>query len=83
MVISKFADYSGDDKPSIDKVTFRIYTNDQAAYNDVLANQLDFTDIIPSDRLVGDLYKTELDGRNLQRETGTISVWRTRPTTRR
>ena len=74
MVISKFADYSGDDKPSVDKVTFRIYTNDGAAYNDVLANQLDFTDIIPSDRLVGDLYKTELDGRNLQRETGTVSV---------
>ena len=74
MVISKFADYSGTDKPSIDKVTFRIYTNDGTAYNDVLANQLDFTDIIPSDRLVGDLYKTELEGRNLQRETGTISV---------
>ncbi len=74
MVISKFADYAGSDKPSIDKVTFRIYTDDNAAYNDVLANSLDFTDIIPSDRLVGDLYKTELQDRNLQRETGTISV---------
>ncbi len=74
IVISKFDDYSGEEKPSIDKVTFRIYTDEGAAYNDVLANSLDFTDIIPSDRLVGDLYKTELDGRNLQRETGTVSV---------
>ena len=72
--MTKFADYSGDDKPSIDKVTFRVYNEDAAAYNDVLANSLDYTDIIPSDRLVGDLYKTELDGRIVERETGTIAV---------
>ena len=61
-------------KPSIDKVTFRVYQDDEAAYNDVLANSLDYTDIIPSDRLVGDLYKTELDDRYVERETGTIAV---------
>ena len=55
-------------------MTFRIYNDDEAAYNDVLANNLDFTDIIPSDRLVGDLYKTELDDRFVERETGTIAV---------
>jgi oligopeptide transport system substrate-binding protein len=74
MVVSKFADYSGENKPSVDKVTFRIYTDDGAAYNDVQANNLDFTDVIPSDRLAGDLWKTELDGRNGQRDTGTIAV---------
>ena len=51
MVVSKFADYSGKYKPSVDKVTFRIYNDDSAAYNDVVANNLDFTDIIPTDRL--------------------------------
>ncbi len=74
MVLSKFADYSGDYKPSVNKVTFKIYTDESAAYNDVLANNLDFTDVIPSDRLVGDLYKTELDGRNAQRDSGVIQA---------
>ena len=74
VVLSKFADYSGAFKPSIDKVTFRIYNDDSAAYNDVLANTLDFTDIIPSDRLTDDLFKTELDGRNGQRDAGIIGI---------
>ena len=74
IVKTKFAEYTGDDKPSIDKVTLRVYQDDEAAYNDVLANSLDYTDIIPSDRLVGDLYKTELDNRYVERETGTIAV---------
>lgn len=74
MVASKFADYSGAFKPSVDKVTFRIYNDDGAAYNDVQANQLDFTDIIPSDRLVGDLWKTELEGRNGTSDSGTIAT---------
>ena len=73
-VKTKFAEYTGADKPSIDKVTLRVYQEDDAAYNDVLANSLDYTDIIPSDRLVGDLYKTELDNRYVERETGTIAV---------
>jgi oligopeptide transport system substrate-binding protein len=70
VVLSKFADYSGQYKPSIDKVTFKVYNDDGAAYNDVLANSLDFTDQIPSDRLTGDLWKTELDGRNGTRDAG-------------
>ncbi len=73
-VKTKWAEYTGTDKPSIDKVTLRVYQDDGAAYNDVLANSLDYTDIIPSDRLVGDLYKTELDNRFVERETGTIAV---------
>ena len=44
MVVSKFADYSGKYKPNVDKVTFRIYNDTSAAYNDVVANNLDFTD---------------------------------------
>jgi oligopeptide transport system substrate-binding protein len=75
MVLSKFADYSGKNKPNVDKVTFRIYNDDgSAAYNDVVANNLDITDIIPTDRMTGDLYKTELPDRNGIRDTGTIAV---------
>ena len=74
MVLEKFADYSGADKASVDKVTYKIYNDTSAAYNDVVANNLDLTDVIPSDQLVGDAWKTDLDGRNGVRDTGIIQV---------
>ena len=37
IVLEKFADYSGANKPSVDKVTFRIYTSDAAAYTETNA----------------------------------------------
>jgi len=74
MVISKFADYSGATKAQVDKVTFRIYQDDGAAYNDVVANNLDFMEQIPSDRLTGDLYKSDLPDRTGQRDIGTIAT---------
>ena len=64
MVLTKFADYSGEFKPNVDKVTFRIYGDDAASYADVVAGNLDFTDIIPADQLVGDAWKTDLPDRN-------------------
>ena len=73
-VLSKFAEYTGADKPSIDKVTFRVYQDPEAAYTDVLANSLDYTTTTSrSDQLVGDAYKSELAGPLLERETGTIA----------
>ena len=74
IVVEKFADYSGENKPHVDKVTFRIYNDPAAAYNDVVANQLDLTDLIPADQLVGDAWKTALDGRSDTAETGIIQV---------
>lgn len=74
MVLEKFADYSGEYKPSVDKVTFKIYNDTNAAYNDVVANNLDLTDQIPADQLIGDAWKTALPDRNGIRETGVIQV---------
>lgn len=74
MVLEKFADYSGKNPGSVDKITFRIYNDTNAAYNDVVANNLDVTDVIPSDQLVDDAWKTDLDGRNGVRDTGIIQV---------
>jgi oligopeptide transport system substrate-binding protein len=74
IVLSKFADYSGQYKPTVDKVTYRIYNDVSAAYNDVVANNLDFTDEIPTDRLVDDLWKQELPERNGVRDSGTIAT---------
>jgi oligopeptide transport system substrate-binding protein len=70
IVLEKNPNYSGTNKPNVDKITYRIYNDTSAAYNDVLGNQLDFTDQIPADRLVGDTYKTELEGRNASKAVG-------------
>ncbi|WP_375423291.1 ABC transporter substrate-binding protein [uncultured Friedmanniella sp.] len=69
-VLSKNADYKGVAPAKVDKVTFRVYQDPSAAYNDVVANNLDVVDAIPPDQLIGDQYKTDLDGRNGQREIG-------------
>lgn len=69
-VLEKFADYSGKNKPNVNKVTFKVYNDTAAAYNDVVANNLDLTDTIPSDQLVDDAYKLQLPGRNGVQQTG-------------
>jgi oligopeptide transport system substrate-binding protein len=74
MVLQKFADYSGKNPGSVDQVTFKIYNDTNAAYNDVVANNLDLTDVIPSDQLVGDQWKSDLPDRNGTRDTGVIQV---------
>ncbi|MEA5052347.1 MAG: ABC transporter substrate-binding protein [Propionicimonas sp.] len=74
MVLQKFADYSGSNPGSVDKITFRIYNDTNAAYNDVVSNNLDLTDVIPSDMLVGDQWQADLPDRNGSRETGIIQV---------
>ena len=74
IVLEKFADYSGSNKGSVDKVTFRIYNDTNAAYNDVVASNLDLTDVIPSDQLTNDQWKTDLANRFGEQETGIIQV---------
>ena len=80
IVLSKFADYSGDFAAKVDKVTFKIYQDADAAYNDVLANNLDITDEIPASALIDDKYKTDLPERNAQKESGVIQTITFAPT---
>ena len=74
IVLSKFADYSGDFGSKLDKVTFKIYQDSDAAYNDVIANNLDITDEIPASALIDDKYKSDLPDRNGQKESGVIQT---------
>lgn len=74
IVLSKFADYQGDFGGKVDKITFKIYQDSDAAYNDVLANNLDITDEIPTSALIDDKYKSDLPDRNAQKETGVIQT---------
>lgn len=48
IVLVKNADYKGDEKPKNDGVTFKIYTDTDAAYADVQAGNLDVMDTVPA-----------------------------------
>ncbi|WP_168581223.1 peptide ABC transporter substrate-binding protein [Gephyromycinifex aptenodytis] len=62
-VLTKYADYAGDFGGNVDKITFRIYQDAEAAYNDLLAGNLDVLDEIPSSALVEKKYESDLPGR--------------------
>jgi oligopeptide transport system substrate-binding protein len=74
-VFSKFAEFSGETKASVDKLTFRIYQDPAAAYADAVAGSLDYIDEsnIPQDQFIGDAYQTDFPDRFSQREAGRIS----------
>jgi oligopeptide transport system substrate-binding protein len=78
--LSKFADYSGKFGGKVDKITFKIYQDADAAYNDVIANQLDVTDEVPSSAQIDDKYKTDLPDRNAQKAVGVIQTVTFAPT---
>jgi oligopeptide transport system substrate-binding protein len=74
-VLSKFADFSGEPKANVDKLTFRVYQDPAAAYADAVAGSLDYIDDsnIPQDQFIGDAYKSDFPDRNSQREAGRMS----------
>lgn len=72
MVLTKYADYSGPLSAKVDKITFRIYTDQAAAYADVVSGSLDILDDMPTDQLVGEQYKNDLPDRTAQKETGSF-----------
>ena len=75
IVLEKNAEYSGEYKPHVDKVTYRIYNDAAAAWADLMADQIDFTDIIPSDQLANDQWKTTLGAERTQvRDSGVMQV---------
>ncbi|QLQ37777.1 peptide ABC transporter substrate-binding protein [Micromonospora robiginosa] len=61
--LTRFDDYSLRDKMKIKDVTVKIYQDDTAAYNDLLANNLDFQQQVPVSSLAGDKWKTDLGER--------------------
>jgi ABC-type oligopeptide transport system substrate-binding subunit len=74
MVLEKFDGYSGDYPGAVQTVTFRIYDDTEAAYLDVVASNLDVTDVIPATKLMDDLWLSDLEGRNGTKSTGVIQV---------
>lgn len=74
MELSAYDDYAGERTPQIDSATFRIYEDDNAAYNDLQANQLDIMPQLPTSALAGEAYQNDLSDRYSERETGVIQT---------
>jgi len=62
--------YSGPDKPVVKDVTFKIYENQDSAYNDLLAGNLDVMATLPTTAIAGEKYKTDLGERWVDQAQG-------------
>jgi len=61
--VERYNDYAGARKPHIGGVEFRFYTSTDAAYADVIADELDFTEVAPYSAMAGNRYLADLPGR--------------------
>lgn len=80
VVLVKNPEYSGDFGGKVDKITFRMYTDESAAYADLLSGGIDVLDNIPTEVIQDDLWLEENGDRGVEREQGQISTMGMDPT---
>ncbi len=61
--LTRFDDYALDNKVKVKDVTFKLYQEDTAAYNDLLSDKIDFMHALPTAALAGEKWKTDLGER--------------------
>ncbi|HET6918550.1 MAG TPA: ABC transporter substrate-binding protein, partial [Jiangellaceae bacterium] len=71
--LTAYDDYAGETKPKVKDVTFAIYADDTAEYNDLQADNVDVVTQLPPTALAGEQYKTDLGDRYIEKETGGFS----------
>ncbi|WP_084670881.1 peptide ABC transporter substrate-binding protein [Sporichthya polymorpha] len=76
IVLEAWDDYSGPSRAKVKNVIFKMYDNSEAAYNDVVANTLDVTDVIPAGAREDERYQDDLDDRWVASPYGQIQVLR-------
>ena len=70
----KNENYSGEFEGNVDTITFKMYTDTAAAYNDLRAGNLDLTDEIPTEALTDEVYVDDLEGRAAQEAVGVFQA---------
>jgi len=70
--LTRFDGYQGQDAVHFKDLDLKIYSDLDTAYSDLQSGQLDFMELMPPAALVGDKYKTDLQGRNL--DAGLIDI---------
>lgn len=73
ITLERFDEYKGD-KPKVGQAVFKIYQSVDAAYADLLANNLDVLESLPASALAGQSFQTDLNGRVVEQPEGTIST---------
>ncbi|MEU6203839.1 ABC transporter substrate-binding protein [Micromonospora musae] len=72
--LTRFDDYTLRDKMKIKDVDVKLYQEDTAAYNDLLAGNLDFQQQVPVSALAGDKWKNDLGERAIQSTTPSTGI---------
>ncbi|MFD0782871.1 ABC transporter substrate-binding protein [Micromonospora azadirachtae] len=72
--LTRFDDYTLRDKMKIKDVEVKLYQEDTAAYNDLLAGNLDFQQQVPVSALAGDKWKADLADRAIQSTTPSTGI---------
>ncbi|MGK5742765.1 peptide ABC transporter substrate-binding protein [Micromonospora sp. URMC 103] len=72
--LTRFDDYQLRDKMKIKDVDVKLYQEDTAAYNDLLAGNLDFQQQVPVSALAGDKWKADLADRAIQSTTPSTGI---------
>lgn len=65
IMLERYEEYAGERKPSVGDVELRVYETAEAAYQDVVAGNLDFLEVIPPSALAGKLFESDLAGRSV------------------
>ncbi len=73
IVVMRNPSYSGDWPGRLDRITFRIFQDLDAAYNDLLGGGLDVLDLLPQSALVDDQYTRDLPDRSARRESSNFT----------
>jgi oligopeptide transport system substrate-binding protein len=68
--LTAYPDYAGPVKPKVQDATYAIYADDNAEYNDLLADNVDVMEDLPATALAGEQYKTDLGDRYIEKEAG-------------
>ena len=74
IVLEADEDYNRVGRPAIQKVTFKIFKDAEAAYKELQDNQIDLIDEIPTSSLIDDIWKDDLEDRILERTEGVFQA---------
>jgi oligopeptide transport system substrate-binding protein len=58
--LTRFDDYQGEDKVHFKDLSIKIYSSQEAAYQDLISGNLDFMEALPPSAKTGDKYKQDL-----------------------
>lgn len=68
ITLGRYDEYTGENRPEIRGVEFRVYNELETAYQDVQSGNLDFIDTVPSSALVDDKWRVDLQDRVVDKE---------------